>query len=154
MESAAEHAAIDRQHWSGEGDFTGQLVDWLATRTDIVFLRVEDSASTRAEVDYNFISNEIYVRFRTRDRRERQRLLGVIPVSRTVTEPVLTLSQLDDALVADPELPDPDYADDGMIQYLQTERVIPPYQTKGYKLIELVRIYEAGSASAETDGIE
>jgi hypothetical protein len=32
-----------------------------------------------------------------------------------------------------------------MIQYLRTERVIPPYQTRGYKLIELVRIYRAGS---------
>ena len=143
-----EGAAIDRQQWSGEGDFTGHLIEWLAARADIAFLRVEDSASTRAEVDYNFVSNEIYVRFRMRDRRERRRLLGVIPVSRTVAEPAMTLSQLDDALVADPELPDPDYADEGMIQYLQTERVIPPYQTKGYKLIELVRIYEAGSAPA------
>ena len=35
-----------------------------------------------------------------------------------------------------------DYADEGMIQYLRTERIIPPYQTKGYKLVELVRIYE------------
>ena len=32
-----------------------------------------------------------------------------------------------------------------MIQYLHTQRVIPPYQTRGYKLIELVRIYEAGA---------
>ena len=40
-----------------------------------------------------------------------------------------------------------DYADDGMIQYLRTERIIPPYQTKGYKLVELVRIYEAGTPS-------
>ncbi len=138
-------AAIDRARWSGEGDFTGQLIEWLAARPDVVFVRVEDAVSTRAEVDYNFISNEVYVGFRTRDRRQRRRLLGVIPVSDTVAEPVMTLSELDDALVADPALPDPDYADDGMIQYLQTERVIPPYQTKGYKLIELVRIYEAGS---------
>ena len=138
-------ASIDREHWSGEGDFTGQLIAWLAAQGDIVFLRVEDAVSTRTEVDYNFVSNEIYIRFRTRDRQERRRLLGVIPVRRTVAEPALTLSQLDDALVADPELPDPDYADDGMIQYLQTERVIPPYQTKGYKLIELVRIYESES---------
>ena len=36
-----------------------------------------------------------------------------------------------------------DYADEGMIQYLRTERIIPPYQTRGYKLVELVRIYEA-----------
>ena len=37
----------------------------------------------------------------------------------------------------------PDYGDDGMLQYLRTERVIPPYQTRGYKLIELVRVYRA-----------
>ena len=143
-----EDVAIDRQHWSGEGDFTGRLIEWLAARTDVVLLRVEDSTSTRAEVDYNFISNEIYVGFRTCDHQERRRLLGVIPVTRTVSAPVMTLSQLDDALVADPDLPDPDFADEGMIQYLQTERVIPPYQTKGYKLIELVRVYEAGSPPA------
>ena len=34
-----------------------------------------------------------------------------------------------------------------MIQYLRTERIVPPYQTRGYKLIELVRIYEAGTPS-------
>ena len=137
-----DDAAIDRERWSGEGDFTSQLIAWLAARNDIVFLRVEDALTTRAEVDYNFIG------FRMRDRKERRRLLGVIPLRRTVTEPAMTLPQLDDALVAEPNLPDPDYADEGMIQYLHTERVIPPYQTKGYKLIELVRIYEAGSAPA------
>ena len=38
----------------------------------------------------------------------------------------------------------PDYADDEMLQYLRTERIIPPYQTRGYKLVELVRVYEVG----------
>ena len=41
-----------------------------------------------------------------------------------------------------------DYADGGMIQYLRTERIIPPYQTKGYKLVELLRIYEATTAKS------
>ena len=40
----------------------------------------------------------------------------------------------------------PDYADAGMIQYLRTERIVPPYQTRGYKLVELVRLYEVGTA--------
>ena len=40
-----------------------------------------------------------------------------------------------------------DYADEGMIQYLRTERIIPPYQTRGYKLVELLRIYEVGTPS-------
>ena len=35
-----------------------------------------------------------------------------------------------------------------MLQYLRTERIIPPYQTRGYKLVELVRIYEVGHAAA------
>ena len=137
---------IDREQWSGEGDFTEQLLAWLAERDDIVFLRVEDAVATRAEVDYNFISNEIYVGFRTRDRQERRRLLGVVPVRRTVVEKVTTMEALETALADDPELGAPDYADEGMIQYLHTQRVIPPYQTRGYKLIELVRIYEAGAA--------
>ena len=137
---------VDRQRWSGEGGFTERLLAWLAERDGIAFLRVEDAEATRAEVDYNFISNEIYVRFRTRERRERRRLLGVVPVRRTVTEKVMTMDGLGAALAEEPDLGEPDYADPGMIQYLHTERVIPPYQTRGYKLIELVRIYEAGAA--------
>ena len=30
-----------------------------------------------------------------------------------------------------------------MLQYMRSERIVPPYQTRGYKLVELVRIYEA-----------
>ena len=137
---------IDREQWSGEGDFTEQLVAWLAEQDDVVFLRVEDAAATRGEVDYNFISNEIYVGFRTRERQERRRLWGVIPIRRTVAEKGMTMEDLETALADESELGAPDYADEGMIQYLHTQRVVPPYQTRGYKLIELVRIYEAGAA--------
>jgi len=49
---------------------------------------------------------------------------------------------LERVLAALPEVGEPDYSDAGMLQYLRTERVIPPYQTRGYKLVELVRIYE------------
>ena len=138
---------IDREQWSGEGDFTEQLLAWLGGQEDVVFVRVEDASASRAEVDYNFISNEIYVRFRTRDRQERRRLWGIVPVRRTVAEKAMTMEALETALADDPELGAPDYADEGMIQYLHTQRVIPPYQTRGYKLVELVRIYEAGAAS-------
>ncbi len=31
------------------------------------------------------------------------------------------------------------------MQYLRAERIVPPYQTRGYKLVELVRIYEVGA---------
>ena len=137
---------IDREGWSGEGDFTDQLLAWLGGQEDVVFVRVEDASASRAEVDYNFISNEIYVRFRTRDRQERRRLWGIIPVRLTVAEKTMTMEALETALADDPELGAPDYADEGMIQYLYTQRVIPPYQTRGYKLVELVRIYEAGAA--------
>ena len=36
-----------------------------------------------------------------------------------------------------------------MLQYLRTERIVPPYQTRGYKLVELVRLYEAGTRAAD-----
>ena len=137
---------IDREQWSGEGDFTEQLLAWLGGQEDVVFVRVEDASASRAEVDYNFISNEIYVRFRTRDRQERRRLWGIVPVRRTVAEKAMTMEALETALADDPELGAPDYADEGMIQYLHTQRVIPPYHTRGYKLVELVRIYEAGAS--------
>ena len=28
-----------------------------------------------------------------------------------------------------------------MLQYLRTQRIIPAYQTRGYKLVELIRLY-------------
>jgi hypothetical protein len=30
-----------------------------------------------------------------------------------------------------------------MLQYLRAERIVQPYQTRGLKLVELVRIYRA-----------
>jgi hypothetical protein len=39
-----------------------------------------------------------------------------------------------------------------MLQYLRTERIVPPYQTKGYKLVELVRIYEVAGDQDTTKG--
>ena len=55
------------------------------------------------------------------------------------------MAGLEAALTAIPDVGAPDYADEGMLQYLRAERVIPPYQTRGYKLVELVRIYEVGA---------
>ena len=133
---------IDRDQWSGEGDFTEQLLSWLSEQPGVISLRVEDAPSTRTDVEYNFISNEIYVEFKVREFYQSQRLLGVIPFRRKSLEKTMTLEKLNMALSADSELGEPDYADEGRIQFLHTERIIPPYQTKGYKLIELVRIYE------------
>ena len=57
----------------------------------------------------------------------------------------MTVADLAQALTAAADVGAPDYFDEGMLQYLRSERIIPPYQTRGYKLVELVRIYEAGA---------
>ena len=110
-------------------------------------MRVEDASATRADVEYNFISNEIYVEFGVREFYQKRRVVGVIPLRRKSLEKTMTLEKLNVALSTDSEFGETDYADEGMIQFLHTERIIPPYQTKGYKLIELVRIYELGTSS-------
>ena len=140
---------VDREQWSGEGDFTEQLLIWLSGQPTIERLRVEDASSARSDVEYNFVSNEIYIKFKMREREQSSWLLGFIPIKRSYLEKMMTLEQLDNVLADDVAMGAPDYADDGMIQYLRTERIIPPYQTKGYKLIELVRIYEMGTESQE-----
>ena len=140
-------AELDVSKWSGEGDFTQKLIDWCASQKTVALVRVEDAPSSRSDVEYNLISNEIFLRFHTRDRVEQRWLFKVVPIQRAVSEKLMTLEQLESRLTSDKDLGSPDYADEGMIQYLHTERIIPPYQTKGYKLIELVRIYEVGTPS-------
>ena len=145
-------AEIDSSRWSGEGDFTQRLVAWCAAQPAVAFVRVEDAPSSRTDVEYNFVSNEIFLQFRTRDRIESRRLLKIVPVRRVAAEKTMTIGRLESQLAGEAEIGAPDYADEGMIQYLRTERVVPPYQTRGYKLIELVRIYEVGTPSrAGTD---
>ena len=72
-----------------------------------------------------------------------------LPVTRSVQSKTMTMTQLEAALTADAAIGAPDYADHGMLQYLRSERIIPPYQTRGYKLVELVRIYEAGRTTPQ-----
>ena len=120
---------LDASSWSGEGAFTQLLVDALKSHPSIRFIRIEDAPASRADASFSFISNELFIAFAPGD-----------PGRMTIT----TLSSVLESL---PGIGAPDYEDEGMIQYLRTERVIPPYQTRGYKLIELVRIYEAGSSS-------
>lgn len=136
---------IDISRWSGEGTFTHTLVELLKTLDGIGFIRVEDAPATRSEADYNFISNEVYVAFATRTRRERVTRFGFLPGSREVSEKTMSLQELASALEAAPAVGAPDFADQGMIQYLRSERIVPPYQTRGYKLVELVRVYEIGT---------
>jgi hypothetical protein len=132
----------DRSNWSGEGQFTQLLLERLPEVPGIRRVRVEDAPATRSEADYQFMSNEVYVEFAVQNREEAYKKFGVLPATRFVPEKLLTLAGLEAALTAMPDVGAPDYSDDGMLQYLRTERVIPPYQTRGYKLVELVRIYE------------
>ena len=118
---------LDASGWSGDGAFTQLLIDALKTQSGIGAVKVEDAPATRSEGSFSFISNEVFVAFASTRRTQ------------------MNIAALSSVLESLPGIGAPDYADDGMIQYLRTERVIPPYQTRGYKLIELVRIYDAGS---------
>lgn len=137
--------------WSGEGTFTTTLVDQLKLFPSIELIRVEDAPASHTESNYNFISNEVYVRFRTERTSEPARWLGIVPIQRKSVKPAMTLADLEAQLATLEQVGAPDYADEAMLQYLKTERVIPPYQTRGYKIVELVRIYrlsEAGRSGA------
>lgn len=136
---------LETSAWSGEGTFTQVLIDRLGEVPGVRFVRVEDAPATRSDADYNFISNELYVGFDTIERREPIKRFGVLPGVRTVSEKAMTLSGLETALTAIEGVGAPDYGDEGMLQYLRAERIIPPYQTRGYKLVEMVRIYEVGT---------
>jgi hypothetical protein len=140
-----ESAQLDTSKWSGEGTFTQLVIERLQTLDRVALIRVEDAPASRSEADYNFISNEIFVSFASEPRIERTKRFGIIPASRVINVKTMTIAGLEEALRALPDVGEPDYADDGMLQYLRTERIVPPYQTRGYKLVELVRIYESGA---------
>ncbi len=120
---------VDTTRWSGDGQFTRLLADALGAMPGIRALRIEDAPASRADSGYNFISNEIYVTFTRRWLRKR-----------------LDMTLLEHALASDESVGAPDYVDEGMIQYLRTERIVAPYQRRGVKIVELVRIYEVGAA--------
>jgi hypothetical protein len=140
-------SALDATNWSGEGTFTQLVIDRLRELEAIRSVRVEDAPATRSEADYNFISNEIFVEFTTTTRQEPIKRFGILPATRRVEHKSMTIADLEKSLTALDDIGEPDYADDGMLQYLRTERVVPPYQTRGYKLVELLRIYEVGTPS-------
>jgi hypothetical protein len=138
---------VNTESWSGEGAFTQTVIDRLKTVEQVAGLKVEDAPASRSEADYNFISNEIFVTFARAERQESIKRLGIFPGTRRVAEKAMALAGLQAMLEATEGIGPADYADDGMIQYLRTERIIPPYQTRGYKLVELLRIYEVGTPS-------
>jgi len=136
---------LESSAWSGEGTFTQLLIEKLRDVAGVRFVRVEDAPATRSDADYNFISNELFVGFDTIERQERITRFGLIPGVRTVTDKAMTLQGLEAVLTGIDVVGAPDYGDEGMLQYLRAERIIPPYQTRGYKLVEMVRIYEVGT---------
>ena len=135
---------IESAGWTGEGAFTAALLEALKAVEAIEFLRVEDAPASRAEQGYAFISNEIYVRFSIGPRPETKRRFG-LPWPSTAAVKRMTLGELAARLGSAEGIGEPDYSDDGMLQYLRTERIVAPYQTRGYKVVEMVRIYEAGT---------
>jgi hypothetical protein len=136
---------VETSGWSGEGTFTQLVIERLRDVAGVRFVRVEDAPATRSDADYNFISNELYVGFETVERQERIKRFGLLPGVRTVSDKAMTLQGHEAALTAIDGVGAPDYSDEGMLQYLRAERIIPPYQTRGYKLVEMVRIYEVGT---------
>ena len=137
---------VDLSKWSGEGTFTQALIGYLKEVAGIDAIRVEDAPATRSEADYNFISNEVFVTFATVTRAEAVKRFGFLPSWRRVAVKAMALKDLEALLTGLSGVGAPDYSDEGMLQYLRTERIIPPYQSRGYKLVELVRLYEAGTA--------
>ena len=132
---------IDKSGWSGEGEFTAFCLEALESIEGLDLVRVEDAPATRADAGFNFVSNEIYVRAPAHVRRERIRMMGLLVWSRRVREPAMTIEQLAARLTTMPTVGAPDFTDESMIQYLRTERIVPPYQTRGIKIVEMVRIY-------------
>jgi hypothetical protein len=138
---------LDEAGWSGDGAFTHSLIERLRAVESVAAIKVEDAPATRSEADYNFVANEIFVTFAISERQEPTRYFGIIPGRKRVTQKALTLAGLARVLEETEGIGPADYGDEGMLQYLRTERIVPPYQTRGYKLVELVRIYETGSQS-------
>ena len=136
---------VDTTAWSGDGDFTIELLEILKGVDEIAAIRVEDAPASHSGAGFNFLVNEVFVTFSTATRRTRARWLGLVPILRRVEERLLTLAGLESRLAAHETVGPADYSDEGMLQYLRTERIVPAYQTRGYKLVELVRIYEAGT---------
>jgi hypothetical protein len=134
---------VDSERWSGEGEFTQSVLERIRAIEQVAAMKIEDAPSTRSEADYNFIANEIFVTFATVERYEPFKLLGTFNSRRRVEAKAMTFDDFVKLLEASEGIGPADYADEGMIQYLRTERIIPPYQTKGYKLVELLRIYES-----------
>ena len=137
---------LDTSRWSGDGDFTQKILERLRNEPRIRGLRVEDAAASREDTGYSFISNEVFV-IPMATTRHAARRWGIWPLRRRLDPaPSMTLEDIEVLLTSDAGIGAPDVVDAGMLQYLRTQRIVPAYQTRGYKLVELIRIYIAGNA--------
>lgn len=138
-------ASIDSTNWSGEGDFTRRLIEALAALDEVVHVRVEDSPASRQDQGYAFLSNELYLGFATETRIVSRRWPFPLTRRQRVDAPRLSIPALAARLADLGDIGEPDYQDEGMLQYLRAERVRAPWQSKGIKVVEMVRIYAAGT---------
>jgi hypothetical protein len=132
---------VERDAWSGEGELTAVVLERLTGIEQVSFVRVEDAPAGRDAAGFSFISNEIYVAFRM------QRTLDVgwrfgLPLPVISHRRSLSLDRLEKLLATTAGIGAPDYVDGSMLQYLRSERVVPAYQTRGPKVVEMLRIYE------------
>ena len=108
-------------------------------------MRVEDSPASRHESGYAFLSNEVFLTFASEVLSTREPWLGVLTRQRQVERPVSSIAALPSRLAGVEDIGEPDYQDESMVQYLRAERVIAPWQSKGIKVVEMVRIYATGT---------
>jgi hypothetical protein len=142
---------VDASGWSGEGEFTQRLLEAFGSMA-IRLVKVEDAPASRADAGFSFISNELFILFASAPRVVRSRKLGFIPALVVVEDKLMTIGALEASLSELAGIGPPDYSDEGMLQYLRAERILQPYQTRPYKSIELVRIYEAGTEPRPASG--
>ena len=142
---------IDRSDWSGDGDFTIALLEVIGRFEQIAVVKVQDAPTSRAEAGFNFIGNDVFVGFRVERRMTLRRRLGILPVPAIVRVRSLTLERLATLLEHVEAIGAPGYQDGEMLQYLRAERVAAPYQERGTKIVEVVRIFEAKACSAELE---
>ncbi|MGE5358602.1 MAG: hypothetical protein ACM3NQ_06245 [Bacteroidales bacterium] len=134
---------IDRTDWSGDGDFAVALLECLGRVEEIAVIKIQDAPTSRAEAGFNFIGNDLFVGFRVERRMTVKKLLGVLPVPAVAHVRSLTLEGLATRLEGVEGIGAPGYQDAEMLQYLRAERVAAPYQARGPKIVEVVRVFEA-----------
>ena len=139
---------IESSGWGGEGTFTAVLLEALKSIETIEYLRVEDAPASRAEPGYAFLSNEVYVKFRTDSRNGTRRRFG-IPWPTRVEVKQMSLGELAARLGQRRRR-----GRTGLRR--RRDAAVPPHRAhrrplpdQGVKVVEMVRIYEVGTPRRE-----